>query len=375
MSFWKKIGLADKDDFKLLHSEIEKLREDNRLMAEQNHRLMELLINQRYGEINSLISSGIERVERNVSEVAVAVGECGANGISKVEACEGRINHLEEVIDKAGIQMTERLSSELEKAESSITDACAGMKSELVSMNREIMQNHESKTEQFVENLISQKNHVMQNDILTVIKSVERTVSEVAAVVRECNADEISKVEECEAQINHLEEVIGKAGIQMTECVSFELGRAESSITDACAKMKADLISTDRETIQNHESKMEQFVENLVSQKNNIMQNDILTVVNEQALGILRELSQLQTGMGESAGELSIIMDRIQNTLNTTRQEIEDGILKTAKTEELEKILSDMELVRESLSNLWTVMKAIWVDSLLEDVEKSVSLT
>lgn len=227
-SFWNKIGLVDRNDFTMLYSEIEKLREDNRLMAEQNHQLIELLINQRCGEIKLLISSGIESVEKNINEETSFIEKCSVNEINEVVECGNKINNLERVIGKEGIQIRDSLSSELIKANEAITDASAEIKSDLTKI------------------------------------------------------------------------------------------------------------------------------------------------------------------IGTQYNELLIIMDRVQNALNDAQQERENGtlllekeaqqicdligkeILKTAKTEELEKILLDMEQVRESLSNLWIVMKAIWVDSLLDDVEKSI---
>lgn len=62
--------------------------------------------------------------------------------------------------------------------------------------------------------------------------------------------------------------------------------------------------------------------------------------------------------------------------MNTNVQRLTDLMEKTykiaEKNTELDQISLDVKLLSESLRNLWTIMKFVWIDSVLTDIDESV---
>lgn len=297
--------------------------------------MIETLINQKYGEISSLIDSS---VEKNTAEI-----------VTHIEKCSSQINNFERNTDKNNIQIMDNLSSQLLASKSTLVDACVEIKSDINSMN--------------------DKNNDMQKNLFTIL------------------SDYVSNIQQV---LSALKNELGES----KEDISVLIKASESKLIQVC-----NLINTRVEKTTKTDDIDEKFRENekILLERTEKLEKvitDQLFDINESSRENFEvyknDFQLMRKTLSAQYEDLTMIIDRIKSVVDSNCQEVKDGtllleketqqirsfveqgIVETAKAEELEKVLTDMELIRESLGNLWTIMKAIWIDSLLDDVEKSV---
>ena len=315
MSFWKKIGLIDKNDFNQLLSVIENLKEDNRIITEKNCQLTGTLINANHEELNLKIDAVTEKV---VSDVDDIISKFSMHEIKKIEGCE---NKIERVVKDVSQCANDNLSVLLSDTKKAIEDTRNLVKTDIKIANKEM-------------------------------------------------------VDEC---FKHTEEIGNRLSINIENSAQrmFQTCDVIDAHVEMCAK-KEDIFSS--------REKYEKFLTEQTNYLEKTLMNKLIKQDNiaESNLKILKGDFQLTLKtISAQHDELLSIMDNLKCVLDSSYNEVREeakqmssvlefGMLNTAKKEDLETILGNMELVQESMGNLWKVMKAIWVDALLEDVEKCI---
>jgi uncharacterized protein YoxC len=87
--------------------------------------------------------------------------------------------------------------------------------------------------------------------------------------------------------------------------------------------------------------------------------------VKEILESIQRSLDKANTNDADNGLMIKASVEKLTALMEKTNRISE-------KSEEIDQVGSDIKVLSESLSNLWTIMKAIWIDSVLSEINESV---
>lgn len=154
-----------------------------------------------------------------------------------------------------------------------------------------------------------------------------------------------------------------------------------------------ELISKDVDDYKNENHELAEQMKNQMAElKQQVLdaEKSISNNIDEFGQKNIKKMEASVQDMIEQGAELTNILSGIQDNIKILSSNIKDnGILITSNSDKLnnlleemhgmiktgsqiENICSEVSLLSESLRNLWTIMKAIWIDSVLTDIDESI---
>lgn len=312
MSIWSAVGLADRNAVDRLVEQIESLRRENRELIAENQNLILSQINKQYFELYSADSQGTQSLTSKIQET---YGDLYSqlNGISRL---------IYQQITADGESTREIMSSTKQKMEAAFSSESVQIKESMERLERAIAVDGNSSRE-----IISQLGVQVNDRLSFTTKEHEKETNSVISSISDMKKTVSSQCEEIKGQIS-------QALAQIFE-------RQQQLSSDSCGL----IVDANKDLV----FKVEQYCTSALEEVKNTARNYQKMEQDEQEnLERIRELS------GEMF-ELSEHQKRIMEQLSQLCQDSDQF----------------ME-IQKSINNIWEIMKAVWIDSLLNDYEEGL---
>lgn len=100
--------------------------------------------------------------------------------------------------------------------------------------------------------------------------------------------------------------------------------------------------------------------------------NEMMENITNQFSDVIELVNSMQGYIIEENRKIAVCEDITTENGNYLKKLIANSEQIQNKTKELSSIREDVSILSESVQNLWTIMKAIWVDSVLSDLDNSI---
>lgn len=206
--------------------------------------------------------------------------------------------------------------------------------------------------------LVNVKEEKRKNETCLLVDTMDRKLLAITKMISELKLTVSDKVEDLNKNINenNLRAIEAATQSVLDQILdNKEIIRFNSNKIDACCVLI--------------EEKASDIIEKC-SIMNNENNNMITRKVSEYLSEVVELLTSLQDDVRKSKSDaeygIQMIEDRFSQ-VNHIIHELSDVI---AKETDLDSVSSEVEMLSESLRNMWTIMKAIWVDAVLTEVDK-----
>lgn len=325
MGFWSWLGLPEKKDILNLLSEIDSLKKENEEFYRQNSDMQKKLEEANNHSFDTVISeimtsrkqsemllhninSDIEQLKSLLAENQKGAENISSQMSSKIEECIRMLSLNHETINEHYGSILNTLSAE--------TEHFCGKVDEV----------KDDITVKFKEN---SENRTKEN--LTTLTEIGRYTGEIKNMVSEC----LQSLECSHSSILANGELIKENENQLTKKID-EKNKVMDLINDTDAKRYDELLKL------------------LKSESDNLCCK--LSEINNNAMEKLQETSEV------TIREYSTVIKEIKNLFTIT----ESISRNTDNVNEFHETLSSLA---ESVKYLWTIMKAVWVDSVLSEID------
>lgn len=138
------------------------------------------------------------------------------------------------------------------------------------------------------------------------------------------------------------------------------ISKLDKEVKGICDEMQKLLGVSTGEIIENIHGAQELCIENIKSILEKIKNNDSSVMANleemrEQDEKVVQHILKIKEILNDNASRLLNVADKFEDI--------------DKRTESVEEIHSMVVTLAESVQNLWTIMKLVWVDSLISDID------
>lgn len=364
MGFWSWLGLTEKRDVMTLQSEINLLRKDNEEFHKQNLEMQkelkeiykcnsdtvinEIMLNRKQSEILFQNTNGcLEHLMTLLTEIQKESETVSGQMNKKIEECIKLLGENKNLISEHNEKVLNAFKSECDN----LCDKIDDIKSEIIT---NVQVNSELNTKENT----------------SILEGIVKYSSEIEKLVLECQKS-------LENSLNNIlinGELIKEKGNQLDRKIDDSINIMVSNNDNGnkqyekllqMFKSESDSLCCKLTEIKNNAIEKLQENSEVNTKENTIVLNEITKCAGEIEMMLTEckkcmELSQdgiLYNGQLMKANE-----SQISNLLSITKDINEN----TDSMDEIQECLSSLS---ESVKYLWTIMKAVWVDSMLSDIE------
>lgn len=333
MSVWSAIGLADKNAVENLINQIESLRKENRELFAQNQQILSTqyyklytsekehtqFLNAKIGEIHRELSDKMEGTSRLIYQQITANSEAARNTIS----------------------------SSTKKIETDVSGVQAAIK---------VLAKMQEKT---------------QNEMKSAFSSTSAQLEETEAHLEQTIAADGDSSRKAISQLN----------TQMDDTLSYVMqnqNAAKNALTSSIEELSQFVSSQNNDIVEQISQSLHQILEkqqqipidscNLVADAN----RKFLVRIEQYCTSALEEVKKTGERYRQMEQDEQETLDKIRSL---SSEMLKLGEQQKKVMEQLSQLCQDsdqfMEL-QKSLNDIWEIMKAVWVDSLLNDYQKSL---
>lgn len=335
MSGWSAVGLADRSAVENLIEQIESLRRENKELSAENQRLISAQINNNHARLCNVENENTQLLASKISEIRRDLS-AQMEGLSRLVYQQLEVNNDS---TRSSIQSTERkLRADISVVQDSISKYSdqrqkseqeeKSQLSEIASQLTESQKRMDHHSDVLLETCAQIKGQICSDICETQKGQSEMKVAVIAAITE--NGRKTS---------SQIQDISNQLELSLNQIMASQHTLSDQSC-QSIAKSNEDLIS-----------KVEQYCTLALEEVRQTAENYKQMGFNEQEhLDKIRTLSDDMLELGEHQ---KIVMEHLSQLCQHSDQFME---------------------IQKSINDIWEIMKAVWVDSLLNDFERNIQL-